>query len=685
MSIPTRRERANAIRFLAIDAVQKANSGHPGMPMGMADIAEVLWHDFLQHSPENPHWPNRDRFVLSNGHGCMLLYALLHLTGYDLSIDDLKNFRVLHSKTPGHPEYGDTPGVETTTGPLGQGLANAVGMALAAKHMAAVFNKPGFDLIDHYTYCFVGDGCLMEGISHEVSSLAGALSLDKLIVLYDDNGISIDGDVTSWFQDNTPERFKAYGWHVIADVNGHDAAEIAAAIAAAKKHNDKPTLICCKTTIGYGSPNKSGTADVHGSPLGHDEVAAARSQLAWEHQAFTVSDDMYASWDARQAGKDREAAWNTLFQQYAKQYPELAQEFKRRMANALPSDWQTQANNVLQLMNEKKQTVATRKASQLCLDQYAPLLPEMIGGSADLTESNCTIWKDATLFSKKEPAGRYIHYGVREFGMSAMMNGMALYKGILPFGGTFLTFSDYARNALRLACIMKQRVVYVYTHDSIGLGEDGPTHQPIEQLPSLRIMPNLSIWRPCDTVETAAAWAAAIERQGPTCLLFSRQALPFFERNATQLTNVRRGGYVLLGAENQTPDVILIATGSEVALAMDAAKELKATKNIEARVVSMPSTDVFLAQSGEYQAEVLPPSVTARVAIEAAATAFWYSFVGDHGKVVGVDRFGASAPIKDVYRDCGITIERVVEMAKEVIYSAAQDSHQAQTKKASCC
>lgn len=679
MSTLTRRERANAIRFLAIDAVQKANSGHPGMPMGMADIAEVLWHDFMQHNPQNPQWTNRDRFVVSNGHGCMLLYALLHLSGYALSIEDIKQFRQLHSKTPGHPEFGETPGVETTTGPLGQGLANAVGMAVAAQHMAAVFNRPNFPIVDHYTYCFVGDGCLMEGISHEVASLAGAMSLGKLIVFYDDNGISIDGDVAPWFSDNTPKRFEAYNWHVIPKVDGHDPEALRAAILEAQKETNKPTIICCKTTIGYGSPNKAGTADTHGAALGDEEVAAARAHLGWNHAPFELPAEIYAEWDARARGAESESAWDVMFANYAKQHPELAREFTRRVSGQLPDGWSHAAKEVLVGMQEKKQNVATRKASQLCLDQYAEMLPEMVGGSADLTESNCTIWKNATIFSKNAPNGRYIHYGVREFGMSAMMNGMALYKGVIPFGGTFLTFADYARNALRLASIMKQRVIFVYTHDSIGLGEDGPTHQPVEQLPSLRIMPGLSIWRPCDTVETAAAWAAAIERSGPTCLLFSRQALACWDRNAEQLDNVARGGYVLQDAANHNPDVILIATGSEVTLAMDAAKQLKAA-NIGVRVVSMPSTDVFMAQDAAYRESVLPSDVKARVVIEAAASAFWYSFVGDYGKVLGLDRYGASAPAKDVFRECGFTVEQVVAMAKEVIYSAANALHQFQPR-----
>ncbi|EKD70562.1 MAG: hypothetical protein ACD_46C00494G0002 [uncultured bacterium] len=683
MTTPSRLDRANAIRFLSMDAVQKANSGHPGMPMGMADVAEVLWNDFLHHHPKNPHWVNRDRFVLSNGHGCMLLYSLLHLTGYDLTIEDLKQFRQLHSKTPGHPEYGDTPGVETTTGPLGQGIGNAVGMAIAQKHLAATFNRPNFPIIDHYIYCFVGDGCLMEGISHEVCSLAGTLGLDKLIVFYDDNGISIDGEVTNWFTDNTPLRFQAYGWHVIADVNGHDSEAIKRAILEARAVTNQPTIICCKTTIGYGAPTLAGTAQTHGAPLGGEEIAGVRAKLNWPHTPFEIPADIYAAWNANEKGAALEKNWQTLFHEYEKTYPTLAQELLRRLNGELPNNFSAKANQLLLELNEKKQSVATRKASQICLDHYANQLPEMFGGSADLTESNCTNWKGMTIYTHDQPAGRYVHYGVREFGMSAILNGMALYKGMIPFGGTFLTFSDYARNAIRLAAIMKQRVIYVYTHDSIGLGEDGPTHQPIEQLPSLRLMPNLSIWRPCDTVETAIAWRAAIEHQGPTCLLFSRQVLPFQEHDAEQLTNIQRGGYVLLDyASDHHPDAILIATGSEVSLAVEAAKQLK-NAEIFVRVVSMPSTDVFLAQDQAYRETVLPEEIVARVAIEAASSNYWYQFVGRQGGVVGIDRFGASAPAKDVYRDCGLTVEQIVAATKEVIYSIANAAHHFHAKCAS--
>ncbi len=670
MSTPTCRERADAIRFLSIDAVQKANSGHPGMPMGMADIAEVLWHDFLRHHPSNPAWPNRDRFILSNGHGAMLQYALLHLTGYDLSIDDIKQFRQLHSKTPGHPEHALTPGIETTTGPLGQGIANAVGMAIAEKHLAAEFNRPDFSLIDHYTYCFVGDGDLMEGLSHEVCSLAGTLKLGKLIVFYDDNGISIDGDVQNWFTDNTPLRFQAYGWHVVANIDGHDAEAIRQAILNAQAVDDKPSILCCKTTIGWGSPNKAGSADAHGSALGEKEVVAVREQLRWAHTPFVIPETIYASWDAREKGAAMEQAWLSLFANYQKKFPELALEFTRRMQSQLPDGWAAHVATLITELNEQAQAVATRKASQRCLNHYANYLPEIMGGSADLTESNCTNWQGMSVFSAATPEGRYLHYGVREFGMSGIMNGLALSKAILPFGGTFLTFSDYARNAIRLAAIMRQRVIFVYTHDSIGLGEDGPTHQPIEQLPGLRLMPHLSVWRPCDSVETAIAWAAAIEKQGPTALLFSRQVLPFQTRDAAQMTAIKRGAYVLLETDASQPlDAILIATGSEVALAIDAAKQLF-VEGINVRVVSMPSTDVFLQQDQAYQHQVLPPSMSARVAIEASASDYWYRFVGLLGKIIGLDDFGASAPAKDLFAALGFRVERVVTVTKEVIYSA---------------
>lgn len=674
MHTSTRRERADAIRFLSIDAVQQANSGHPGMPMGMADIAEVLWHDFLQHNPVNPHWINRDRFILSNGHGCMLQYALLHLTGYALTIDDIKQFRQLHSKTPGHPERGETPGIETTTGPLGQGFANAVGMAIAEKHLAAVFNRPRFSVIDHHTYCFVGDGDLMEGISHEVASLAGMLGLGKLIVLYDDNGISIDGNVSGWFRDNTPMRFESYGWHVIPNVNGHNSDAIRQAILDAQAVTNKPSIICCKTTIGWGSPNLAGTANTHGAALGEKEVSAVRAELNWPHVPFVIPDEVYASWDARKAGADRESQWQALFTQYQQQYPTLAADLMRRLAGRLPQNWPVEADKLLYDFQRQKQAVATRKASQLCLNHYANYLPEMLGGSADLTESNCTNWQGMQVLSADAPQGRYLHYGVREFGMSAIMNGMALYNGIVPFGGTFLTFSDYARNAIRLSALMRQRVIFVYTHDSIGLGEDGPTHQPVEQLPGLRMVPGLSVWRPCDTVETAVAWRDALERQGPTCLLFSRQVVPCQERNHEQVSKIRCGGYILLDyAENKQPAAILMATGSEVTLAVEAARKLKEEK-ILVRVVSMPSTNVFLEQDVSYQESVLPSSVLAKIAIEAAASDYWYRFVGLQGRIVGLDRFGASAPAKEVYRECGFTVERIMMLVKEAVYAVASTS-----------
>jgi len=664
--MPSHFELANAIRILSMDAVQKANSGHPGMPMGMADIAEVLWNDFLRHNPTNPHWSNRDRFVLSNGHGCMLLYALLHLSGYALSIEDIKQFRQLHSKTPGHPEFGDTPGVETTTGPLGQGLANAVGMAIAEKHLAAQFNREHFPVIDHFTYVFMGDGCLMEGISHEACSLAGTLGLGKLIGFYDDNGISIDGNVEGWFTDNTPMRFAAYGWHVIPDVDGHDREAVRKAILLAQSVKDKPTLICCKTTIAWGAPAElAGTADTHGAPLGEKAIQEVRKNLNWPYPAFEIPAEFYAAWDARKKGQQWEQAWQELFVAYKKQYPELAAEFMRRFSGKLPENWHATADVLLQEMQTKKETIATRKASHISLNHYAKVLPELIGGSADLTGSNLTDWQGVKVFSKGNPAGQYLHYGVREFGMSAIMNGMALYGGLIPFGGTFLTFSDYARNAVRLSALMKQRVIFVYTHDSIGLGEDGPTHQAVEHAPSLRLIPGLSVWRPCDTVETAVAWRIAIEHQGPTCLLLSRQNLPFQERDREALQNIQRGAYVLRESTG-TPDMIFIATGSEVGLAVQAAQQM-AESGMNIRVVSMPSADVFLKQDPNYQEKVLPKKIALRIAVEAASSAYWYQFVGCHGKVIGLDRFGASAPAKDVFRDCGFTVERIIEVAKEML------------------
>jgi transketolase len=661
--MPNRKELANAIRALSMDAVQKATCGHPGMPMGMADIAEVLWNEFLQHNPQNPNWINRDRFMLSNGHGAMLHYALLHLSGYDLSIEDLKQFRQLHSRTPGHPEVNETPGIETTTGPLGQGLANAVGMAIAEKHLAAQFNRDNYPIIDHFTYVFVGDGCLMEGISHEVCSLAGTYGLGKLIVVYDDNGISIDGEVKDWFTDNTPKRFEAYNWHVIADVDGHDSAAVAKAFAAAQAVTDKPSIICCKTIIGWGSPNLAGTADTHGAALGDEEIAAVRKNINWPQTPFVVPEEIYAGWDAKTKGQAREAKWQQLFNAYSKAYPDLTKELTRRKKHHMPEGWAQQAEALAQQFQDKSETMATRKASHLCLNHYAKLLPELVGGSADLTVSNLTDWKDMTAFSKTDPAGRYLYYGVREFGMSAIMNGMALYGGIIPFGGTFLTFSDYARNAVRLAALMRLRAIFVYTHDSIGLGEDGPTHQPVEHGPSLRLIPNLSLWRPCDAAEAAVAWASAIEYHGASCLLFSRQNLPHQARDTRTLGQIYRGGYVLSESAGK-PEIILIATGSEVSLAMQAAQQLTAAGR-QVRVVSMPSTDVFLSQDAAYQTSVLPDDVAAKIAIEAAATDGWYKFVGCHGRVIGVDRFGVSAPAKEVFRECGMTVEHIIDVAAE--------------------
>lgn len=666
INMPNRRQLANAIRVLSMDAVQKANSGHPGMPMGMADIAEVLWNDFLQHNPKNPHWPNRDRFILSNGHGSMLQYALLHLSGYDLTMSDIQQFRQLHSKTAGHPEFGETPGIETTTGPLGQGLANAVGMAIAEMHLAKQFNRDGFPIIDHFTYVFVGDGCLMEGVSHEACSFAGTLGLGKLIAFYDDNSISIDGDVQGWFTDNTPLRFEAYGWHVIPNVDGHDSEAVSKAIAEAKAVTDKPTLICCKTIIGWGAPHAAGTSDTHGAPLGENEIAAARKNLDWSYPPFVIPEEIYAGWDAKVKGQAREARWQQLFTAYTKAHPDLAKELIRRMKHHLPEGWTQHADMLLHRLQDKKEAMATRKASQVCLNHYAEVLPELIGGSADLTGSNLTDWNGVKVFSKETPEGQYIHYGVREFGMSAMMTGMALYGGLIPFGGTFLTFSDYARNAVRMAALMRQRVIFVYTHDSIGLGEDGPTHQPVEHAPSLRLIPNLSLWRPCDAVESAVAWRAAIEYHGPTCLLFSRQSLPHQDRDAEILAKVARGGYVLSDSDNEKPELILIATGSEVALAVAAALQLKEA-GTSVRVVSMPSVDTFLAQDVAYQSEVLPPDVQKRIVIEAAASDGWYKFVGCHGKVIGLDHYGASAPAKEIFKECGFTVEHVVAVATSLL------------------
>ncbi|MFV1984714.1 MAG: transketolase [Thiohalomonadales bacterium] len=659
-----RRELANAIRALSMDAVQKANSGHPGAPMGMADIAEVLWNDFMQHNPKNPKWADRDRFVLSNGHGSMLIYSLLHLTGYDLSIDDLKNFRQLHSKTPGHPEYGYAPGVETTTGPLGQGITNAVGMAIAERALAAEFNKDGMDIVDHNTYVFLGDGCLMEGISHEACSLAGTLGLGKLIAFWDDNGISIDGHVDGWFTDDTPKRFDAYGWHVIADVDGHDSAAIAKAVAAAKAVSDKPTMICCKTTIGFGSPNKQGTHGCHGAPLGDDEIVLTRKELGWSHAAFEIPEDIYAGWSAKDKGAAAEATWNDKFAAYKKANPKLAADFERRMAGDLPANWSKDADKFIADTNAKAETKATRQASLASIEGYAAILPEIFGGSADLGCSNLTEWSGHKPMRANTPNSNYINYGVREFAMSAIMNGIALHGGLIPFGATFLMFSEYARNALRMSALMKIRSIFVYSHDSIGLGEDGPTHQAVEQIPTLRMIPNMNVWRPCDTLESAVCWKAAIERKdGPSTLIFSRQALPFQTRTADQIANISKGGYILKDCDG-TPDAIIIATGSEVGLAMDAAEKLSGKK---IRVVSIPSTNVFEAQDETYRESVIPAAVTKRVVVEAAVTGGWYKYAGLDGKVIGIDSFGESAPAGELFKHFGFTVENVVKAVKDIL------------------
>ena len=661
--MPSRKQLANAIRVLSMDAVQKAKSGHPGAPMGMADIAEVLWRDFLKHNPTDPNWADRDRFILSNGHGSMLIYSLLHLSGYDLSMEDLKNFRQLHSKTPGHPEYGYTPGVETTTGPLGAGVSNAVGMAIAEKTLAAQFNREGHEIVDHNTYCFLGDGCLMEGISHEACSLAGTLGLGKLIAFWDDNGISIDGHVEGWFTDNTPARFEAYGWHVIADVDGHDPEEISAAIAEAKSVTDKPTMICCKTIIGFGSPNKSGTHDCHGAPLGNDEIAAAREFLGWSHPAFEVPEDIYADWDQKEAGQSNQNAWADKFSAYQNAHPELAKEFERRVINGdLPADFEAKANAFIQECQDKSENVASRKASQNTIEAFGKILPELLGGSADLAGSNLTLWSGSKGI-QDDAAGNYIFYGVREFGMSGIMNGISLHGGFINYGATFMMFMEYARNAVRMSALMGIQNVFVYTHDSIGQGEDGPTHQPIEQLTNLRTTPNMDVWRPCDATESAVAWKSAIERQkAPTSLVFSRQGLPAMVRSEAQVSDVAKGGYVLQDCKG-TPEVILIATGSEVGLAVDAAKVLtEAGTNV--RVVSMPSTNTFDAQTAEYKESVLPASVTKRIAIEAAHTDFWYKYVGFAGDVVGMTTFGESAPGGKLMEHFGFTVENVVNKVK---------------------
>ncbi|WP_061238517.1 transketolase [Ectopseudomonas composti] len=664
--MPSRRERANAIRALSMDAVQKANSGHPGAPMGMADIAEVLWRDFLKHNPSNPNFADRDRFVLSNGHGSMLIYSLLHLTGYDLSIDDLQNFRQLHSKTPGHPEYGYTPGVETTTGPLGQGIANAVGFAIAEKVLGAQFNREGHAIVDHNTYVFLGDGCMMEGISHEVCSLAGTLGLGKLVAFYDDNGISIDGEVEGWFTDDTPKRFEAYGWQVIRNVDGHDAEEIKMAIETARKSVDQPTLICCKTTIGFGSPNKQGKEECHGAPLGNDEIALTRAALGWNHGPFEIPAEIYAEWDAKAAGAAAEAAWNDKFAAYAAAFPELAAEFKRRIAGELPADFAEKAAAYIKDVAEKGETIASRKASQNALNAFGPLLPEFLGGSADLAGSNLTLWKGCKGVSAEDASGNYMFYGVREFGMSAIMNGIALHGGFVPYGATFLIFMEYARNAVRMSALMKKRVLYVFTHDSIGLGEDGPTHQPIEQLASLRGTPNLDTWRPADAVESAVAWKYAIERaDGPSALVFSRQNLPHQSRDAQQLADVARGGYVLKDCGGE-PELILIATGSEVGLAVAAYDKLTAAGR-KVRVVSMPSTSVFDQQDAAYKQDVLPLQVGARIAIEASHADYWYKYVGLEGRIIGMTSFGESAPAPALFEEFGFIVDNVVGTAEELL------------------
>ncbi len=660
--MPSRTELANAIRALAMDAVEAAKSGHPGMPMGMADLAEVLWNDVLRHNPANPKWANRDRFVLSNGHGSMLIYALLHLTGYDLPIDELRRFRQLHSKTAGHPEYAETPGVETTTGPLGQGLANAVGMALAEKVLAARFNRDGFDVVDHRTFVFLGDGCLMEGISHEAASLAGTLRLGKLVAVWDDNGISIDGEVHGWFTDDTPARFEAYGWNVVRGVDGHDPDAIARALASTAAV-DRPTLICAKTIIGFGAPNKQGKEASHGAPLGKDEIAGARERLGWSHAPFEIPADIYGAWNARERGAQREAEWNTLFAGYRAAHPELAAEFERRQAGVLPEGFGAAADAWIAKLQAEGPVVASRKASQMALDAYGPLLPELIGGSADLAGSNLTIWKGSKDVNSSDASANYVYYGVREFGMSAIANGLALHGGFIPYDATFLVFSDYARNAVRMSALIPTRAIHVYTHDSIGLGEDGPTHQPVEHLASLRIIPNNHVWRPADAVESAVAWKAAIERSnGPSCLVFSRQNLAHQARTPEQVGDIARGGYVLSDPAEARFDVILVATGSEVEVAMQAMRIL-ADRGVAARVVSMPCTNVFDAQSPEYREGVLPSWCRKRVAIEAAVTDFWRKYVGLDGEVVGLDTFGASAPADALYRHFGITAERTADVA----------------------
>ena len=661
----SRKHLANAIRALSMDGVQQANSGHPGAPMGMADIAEVLWRSHLNHNPANPEWADRDRFVLSNGHGSMLIYSLLHLSGYELSIDDLKNFRQLHSKTPGHPEYGYAPGIETTTGPLGQGITNAVGMAMAEKALAAQFNKEGHDIVDHFTYVFMGDGCLMEGISHEACSLAGTLGLGKLIAFWDDNGISIDGHVEGWFSDDTPKRFESYGWHVIPAVDGHDSEAINAAIEAAKA-DPRPTLICTKTIIGFGSPNKSGSHDCHGAPLGAEEIAATRKELGWEHGPFEIPQEVYAEWSAKEAGAAKEAAWDEKFAAYEAAYPELAAEFKRRVNGDLPAEWEEKANQIIADLQANPANIASRKASQNALEAFGQMLPEFMGGSADLAPSNLTMWSGSKSLEANDFSGNYIHYGVREFGMTAIMNGIALHGGFVPYGATFLMFMEYARNAMRMAALMKVQNIQVYTHDSIGLGEDGPTHQPVEQIASLRLTPNMSTWRPCDQVESAVAWKLAIERKdGPSALIFSRQNLAQQERTAEQVADIAKGAYILKDSDGK-PELILIATGSEVELAVKAAEQLTA-EGKQVRVVSMPSTDAFDKQDAAYRESVLPSDVTARIAVEAGIADFWYKYVGFDGRIIGMTTFGESAPADQLFEMFGFTVENVVNTAKELL------------------
>ncbi|PSU82048.1 transketolase [Photobacterium phosphoreum] len=662
----SRKELANAIRALSMDGVQQANSGHPGAPMGMADIAEVLWRGHLNHNPRNPNWVDRDRFILSNGHGSMLIYSLLHLTGYDLSIDDLKNFRQLHSKTPGHPEYGYAPGIETTTGPLGQGITNAVGMALAEKSMAEQFNQQGHDIVDHYTYAFMGDGCMMEGISHEACSLAGTLGLGKLITFWDDNGISIDGEVEGWFSDDTAKRFEAYGWHVISMVDGHDADAIHAAIEAAKLETTKPTLICCQTIIGFGAPNKAGSHDCHGAPLGAEEIAAAREFLGWNHGPFEIPADIAANWNAIEAGNAKETEWNQKFAAYSAAYPELAAEFTRRMKGDLPANWEVKTSKIIADLQANPANIASRKASQNALEAYGQFLPEFMGGSADLAPSNLTMWSGSKSLTPTDASGNYIHYGVREFGMTAIINGIALHGGFIPYGATFLMFMEYARNALRMAALMKIQNIQVYTHDSIGLGEDGPTHQPVEQVASLRLTPNMSTWRPCDQVESAVAWKYAIERKdGPTALIFSRQNLDQQDRNAEQVANITKGGYILKDCA-ATPELILIATGSEVGIAAQAYAELTAAGR-QVRLVSMPATDLFDKQTAAYRESVLPANVTARIAIEAGIADYWYKYVGLNGRIIGMTTFGESAPADELFTMFGFTVENIVNNANALL------------------